>query len=503
MFWPNPYFSISKIAPATSTIAAGGTASYTISTLANAGYTGTSIQISVAGLPAGATYNQITGAPGTTFTLSVTTPSSTPTGSYPFTISATDGSQTYFAYATLVVRPTVSGLFPSAATAGGPAFTLIVNGSGFQSGSTVQWIGSPLVTGYVNSNEVTTSIPANLIASPGSAGVAVMNPGGATSTTVPFTINAATSATTSRPALSSLALHFGSETVGLSSAPQTVTLTNIGPAALTLTNIIPSGDFSESSSCVTVPISGTCTITVTFTPTANGSRIGLITIIDDGSNSPQVIRLYGTGTSGSVAAASLSALDLNFGRQSLNTTSTPQTVTFANSGGATLTVSGVSANGNFAETNNCTSVVPASTCTINVTFIPTATGPLRGSVVIVDNAAGSPQVIRLSGTGTAAAPAIGLSNVSLDFASQATGTPSSPQTITVTNTGSATLTITGVATTGDFAASGCVASLAAGATCTLSVTFTPTVTGARRGTVAITDNVAGSPHVVQLFGDGT
>jgi hypothetical protein len=48
-----------------------------------------------------------------------------------------------------------------------------------------------------------------------------------------------------------------------------------------------------------------------------------------------------------------------------------------------------------------------------------------------------------------------------------------------------------------------VTSLAAGATCTLSVTFTPTVTGARHGTVAVTDNVTGSPQVIWLFGNGT
>jgi len=93
--------------------------------------------------------------------------------------------------------------------------------------------------------------------------------------------------------------------------------------------------------------------------------------------------------------------------------------------------------------------------------------------------------------------------VSLNFGSQITGTTSSAQTITVTNIGNATLTITGVAASGDFAASGCVTSLAAGATCTLSVTFTPTATGARRGTVALTDNVAGSPQMISLFGNGT
>jgi hypothetical protein len=202
--------------------------------------------------------------------------------------------------------------------------------------------------------------------------------------------------------------------------------------------------------------------------------------------------------------AAFSAIALNFGSQAVGVPSSTQTVTLTNSGGQTLTVGGISSSGNFAQTNNCGALAASSACTINVTFTPTATGALRGSVVIVDNAAGSPQVIRLLGTGSSAAmPAIGFSNISLNFGNQTTGTPSSAQTIKITNTGSATLTVTAVAATGDFAASGCLTSLSAGATCTLSVTFTPTVTGARHGAVAISDNAAGSPQVIRLFGSGT
>jgi hypothetical protein len=305
------------------------------------------------------------------------------------------------------------------------------------------------------------------------------------------------------PEFSNLALNFGYQAVGVSSATQTVTVTNIAASALNVTTVTTSGNFSQTNNCATVASSGTCTITVKFTPTASGSRTGVVTVTDNSSSSPQLIHLSGVGTAGSAATVTLSNVALNFGGQALNTTSAAQTVTVTNSGGATLTVSSVSASGNFAQSNNCGSVAASATCTINVTFAPTATGTRRGSVVIVDNATGSPQVIRLLGSGTsAAAPATGFSEVSLNFGSQATGTPSSAQTVTVTNTGSATLTITGVATTGDFAASGCVTSLAAGASCTLSVTFTPTVTGARRGTVEVTDNAAGSPQVIQLFGSG-
>jgi uncharacterized protein (TIGR03437 family) len=199
MFWPNPYFSISKLAPATNTVSPGGTATYVVSTLANAGYTGTSIGITVTGLPAGAIYNQNIGAPGTNFTLSINTASSTPTGTYPLAITAADGSLSYFAYASLVVSAantvSLSSLSPNSVTAGGLAFTLTVNGSSFLTGSTVQWNGSALATSYVSSSQLTASVPATLIASPGSASIMVINPGGGASNALTFTINTQVSLT--------------------------------------------------------------------------------------------------------------------------------------------------------------------------------------------------------------------------------------------------------------------------------------------------------------------
>jgi uncharacterized protein (TIGR03437 family) len=86
--------------------------------------------------------------------------------------------------------PAITSLAPSSATAGGPPFTLAVNGSGFLSGAAVQWNGSPLATSYVNGNQLTAAVPASLIAAPGSASVTVVNPGGSGSNTATFTINA-------------------------------------------------------------------------------------------------------------------------------------------------------------------------------------------------------------------------------------------------------------------------------------------------------------------------
>ena len=77
--------------------------------------------------------------------------------------------------------PSLSSLSPNSATAGGAAFTLTVNGSGFVSGSTVQWNGSALLTTYVSASQLTASVSASFIASQGTANVTVQNSGGAAS----------------------------------------------------------------------------------------------------------------------------------------------------------------------------------------------------------------------------------------------------------------------------------------------------------------------------------
>jgi len=320
----------------------------------------------------------------------------------------------------------------------------------------------------------------------------------------------ATDVTTVQPlstlALAPIAINFGNQAVGVSSAAQTVTVANTGTNALYVTNVAASGDFSQTNNCTTVAASGSCTITATFTPSAAGSRSGALTVTDNTSNSPQFIRLFGAGILGSVGArVSLSNIALNYNGQALSTTSAAKSITLTNNGDTALTVASITASGNFAQTNNCgASVAISAGCTVNVTFTPTAAGNRLGLVTIVDSAAGSPQAIRLFGLGiSGTAPAIGFSHASLNFGNQRHGTTSAAQTVTVTNNGTAALTITAVTPSGDFSASGCVTSLAPAATCTLNITFTPAATGLRRGTVALSDNASGSPQVIRLFGNGT
>jgi len=140
---------------------------------------------------------------------------------------------------------------------------------------------------------------------------------------------------------------------------------------------------------------------MTFTPTATGSRTGTLTVTDNSNGiagSTQTFWLSGTGVA--PVASGFPTGPLSFGNQLINATSTAQTVTLSNSGGGTLTVNGITGSANFALSNNCgTSRAAGASCTISVTFRPTATGLLSGSLTITDNALDSPQHDALSGTG--------------------------------------------------------------------------------------------------------
>lgn len=202
--------------------------------------------------------------------------------------------------------------------------------------------------------------------------------------------------------LSATSLTFASEPTGTSSTAQTVTVTNSGQAALTVSSVTVTGDFSETNTCSTVAAGANCAVSVTFKPTATGARTGTLSIADNASGSPQSVSLSGTGAAPG-PAVTLTPTSLSFSQQTQGTTSTAQTVTLSNSGSAALTISGVALdNSSFQQTNTCgTSVAAGSTCTLSVTFTPASTGTLAGTLSITDNAADSPQKLALSGTGVA------------------------------------------------------------------------------------------------------
>jgi sugar lactone lactonase YvrE len=331
------------------------------------------------------------------------------------------------------------------------------------------------------------------------------------------------------PAVQTTTLSFASTPVGATSpdSPQTLTVQNVGTYPLTFTmpgtgtnpsisagfTIGTAGtclDLFTSSTGAELMPGGSCTYQISFAPTTAGAISGSLTFTDNSDNvagATQIITLLGAATT-AAPTVQISATSLNFNSEPVGSTSTAQTVTLTNSGTAALAISTISASGDFAETQTCgSSVAAGSSCTVSVTFTPTAAGNRSGTLTISDNASGSPQTVVLSGTGTtpvSPTPAVTLSPTSLAFTPETDGTTSAAQTITLTNTGSAALSITSIAASGDFAETqNCGSSVAAGTSCTISVTFTPTAGGSRTGTLTITDNSSGSPQTVSLTGIGS
>jgi len=308
--------------------------------------------------------------------------------------------------------------------------------------------------------------------------------------------------------LSPTSLSFGTVAIGVTSAAKTVTLTNVGAASLTITAIAITGtnsaDFAQTHTCGSSLTAGaSCTFTVTFKPTASGTRSASLSVSDSAAGTPQKVSLSGIGTT-----AKLSPTSLSFGTVAIGVTSAAKTVKLTNVGTTTLAISGIAItgtnSGDFAQTHTCgSSLATGASCTISVTFKPTASGTRSAALSVTDNAAGSPQTMPLSGAGTTAK----LSPTSLNFGSVSVGTSSAAKTVTLTNVGTTTLTITGIAiagtNAGDFSQTHtCGSSLVAGTSCTISVIFKPTATGARSGTLAVSDNAAGSPQKVTLSGTG-
>ncbi len=306
-------------------------------------------------------------------------------------------------------------------------------------------------------------------------------------------------------ALAPGALAFGNQSTGTTSAPQTLTLSNLGTTPLSVGAITITGDrgFSETNTCNgSVAAGSSCSIAVVFAPASGGSKTASISVAYQSLGSPATAGLTGTGVN--AATASLSPAVLKFPTELVGAVSQTQTATLTNTGTLTISVSSIMATGAFTETNNCPATLgQGGNCQIQVQFKASARGAQLGQLTVTDTAVNSPQSSRLSGTGTV----VQLSATGVNFGDQKVGTSSASVPVKLTNEGFVPLSITQISITGanatDFSqTNNCGAGIAAGATCTMSVTFTPLATGVRTAAVTISDNGGASPQTVSLTGTG-
>ena len=203
-------------------------------------------------------------------------------------------------------------------------------------------------------------------------------------------------------------LTFPVQTVQVKSSPETVQMANETSTTLAITAIVISGanrgDFSQNNNCgSTLGAGSSCTINVSFTPTARGTRTASVTVRTVASGTFSFL-VQGIGSE-----AELSPRRLSFGSVVVGTSSKPERVTLSNIGLGPFNIANISFDGadggDFSQRNDCKYfLAPGAACAIQVTFAPLGTGQRTASLAVVTTGGGSQQgdvtqYVDLLGTG--------------------------------------------------------------------------------------------------------
>ncbi len=298
---------------------------------------------------------------------------------------------------------------------------------------------------------------------------------------------------------------YGTIVVG-NQSDATFTVRNPGgvPSGM-LATTAPTGEFSlVSDGCAGMVLApaGSCTITVRLRATSAGAKSGALTVAATPGGSARSTLAASAITPG---ALSITPASNAFPGQLMGSTGAPFTFTVRNTGQAATGVPAVSLGGSAAAqftitANSCTAVLAGNaTCTVGVAFRPTVRGGQTASLGVTASPGGT-AAASLSGTGLMQATLVG-STTTFNFGTVDVTRSSAAQTLTVRNSGdvaSSALTLASTGNPGDFGVSNvsCTGTLAAGASCTVRIVFSPTVGGARSLTTTVSASTGGSARVV-------
>lgn len=312
---------------------------------------------------------------------------------------------------------------------------------------------------------------------------------------------------------------FGSVVIGNTAGPTTVTITNSDPTTHTIDSLSLAGTnpgqfnlVSDTCSAAVLAQNDTCTVGVNFAPTTPaGAKDAQIDVnYDTGSTQTNVSALAGTATA---AAPAVTVNDIAFGNVQVGGTST-RTLTVTNTGNAPLNITTTGKSGGNVFTlsnNNCaqSTVAAGNSCTISVTFSPTAAQAYASVVTITDDAPNSPQQANLSGNGLS--QFVTFTPQPFNFPQAPVGQAGTPVTFTLHNQDNVGLQIPAAAFTkvsgnvGAFKISADTCSgttVAANGTCTFAVAYTATAGGNQSVAINVADSAADSPQTLTLTGSG-
>jgi hypothetical protein len=294
--------------------------------------------------------------------------------------------------------------------------------------------------------------------------------------------------------LSPMSLTFPGTIVGLTSAQQTVSLTNSGGMPLTSIALAASGPFQLSSNCTTqLAGNSSCSIGVVFDPTAPGVQVGVLTISD--LIRTQTVALSGTGLQ--PPQISVSPTALSYPTQDLGVASSPAMLTIGNTGAAPMAnvgfqITGLSATSFSTGATTCGAALnDGSSCTVQIIFTPAAAGGAAATLTISSSTLGV-KAVQVALTGTGYAPdGVNVNPAQMSFTVAVVGQSSAAKTVTITNSGSIAASGFAMTVGAPFALTqnNCGTSLAAAASCSVGVVYTPTMNGASAGALTIASSV--------------
>ena len=294
--------------------------------------------------------------------------------------------------------------------------------------------------------------------------------------------------------------NFGTWELGTTSTQKTLTLTNKGNGPIFISQIFvmdESSDFNLSHTCGDGLAPGaTCTVTVSFSPTGLGKRLGAFRIRSQEGSVRDVWLLGFGGDPNAPEQAPEGRLSVtssvNFGQVAVPSTGVAETVAVTNVGTTPVQLNAVTLTGDsasqFALANGCSQqVAPFASCTLEVTYQPTALGVHAASINLATGAPENDRTVSLSGRGTDAASSLRAAPTSVDFGSTTQGVPVE-RAVTLTNGGRDAVTVQATYTTsGSFAVvSGCEQALQSGGSCEVRVQFLAALPGMATGHLNVT-----------------
>ncbi len=289
-------------------------------------------------------------------------------------------------------------------------------------------------------------------------------------------------------------LAFGNVIVG-SSAQRTMTIANNGNSTLSVSSISYPDGFSGDWSSGAIAAGGSQNVTVTFSPTVAKGYLGTsITVNSDATSGANVLAVSGTGVARIISVGG----DLAFGNVTVGT-SAQKTMTIANNGNLTLTVSSMSYPDGFSGDWSSGAIAAGKAQNVTVTFSPSvAKGYLGTSITVNSDATSGANVLAVSGTGVARVISV---SGDVAFGNVTVGT-SAQKTMRIANNGNLRLTVSSISYPSGFSGDWSSGAIAAGGSQNVTVTFSPSSATGYGGNVTINSDKTSGGNTIAMSGTG-